>query len=929
MHLERPPQPFHNIHPKHKPTAMSVSILCVTIEHHRETLGIGDTTPRISWRFAGSAENWTQNAYELEITRPDADPKIFNIIQKSEDSVLVPWPSAPLKSRERASVRVRAFGGEKSQATEWSSPVELETGLLEKKDWSASVVAAERTISTHGSLRPALFRKNFEVGKKVKSARLYITSYGIYEAFINGKRVGDHVLAPGWTSYRHRLYYQTFDIMDLLEEGSNAIGVEVAEGWYAGRIGFNGGKRNIYGDKLGVLAQLELAFEDGKNSAVGSDETWKTSVGPLIASEFYDGEIYDVNEEIKGWSTKSFTDEKWNDVLKLDFPSANLLSPEGPPIRKIETLKPKKIWKSPSDKTIVDFGQNSVGGVRFRVSGPKGHRIILTHTEVLENDEVATRPLRDCKATDTIILSGDLIEWEPKFTFHGYRYVQIENWPSKDGLPEASDLEAVVIHTDLEETGHFKCSEPMVNQLHSNICWGMKGNFVGIPTDCPQRDERLGWTGDIQVFTPTANFLYETSGMLSGWLKDVAVEQSDHEGVVPVVIPNVLDSGSNEAQAVWGDVSIITPLSMYNSFGDRNFLINQFASMQSWIHAIPRGSNMLWDPAHAQLGDWLDPDAPPEDPSNGKTDPHFVANAYLVHITEVSLPKSNIPYFHSTILTTPQLLAEISNLLNKPAESRHWAQQATQVKREFQSHYITPTGRLAPDTQTSVSLALSFSLFSTPSHILSAGTRLAHLARSNRFRIATGFAGTPLVLPSLTAAGHSQVAYRMLLEKKCPSWLYTVSMGGTTMWERWDSMLPDGKINPGSMTSFNHYALGSVGAWLHGTVGGISALTPGWKEVLIAPVPGGAVTSAVVGFLSPYGQVGCEWKVDGGMLRVKVEVPPNARGVLKLPGWKEERKVGSGTWEFEVEYEEMEWPPEPIISPFTMFEEGNNGEWEA
>jgi len=615
---------------------MSISLEPPTIEHHRSPFGIRDPTPRISWRFTGDVKDWIQTAYELEISRPSisASPEIYKV--ECEDSVLVPWPSAPLTSRERANVRVRSFGGVDARPTEWSEAVELEVGLLEREDWSAKLIGAERILSHRGSLRPALFRKEFGLEKKVRKARLYITAQGIYEAFINGTRVGDHVFAPGWTSYKHRLQYQTFDVTEFVRKGENAIGVEVGEGWYCGRLGFDGGKRNIYGDQLAVLAQIEVDFEDGETLKITSHGSWKTSVGSLVNSEFYDGEWYDASLEIEGWTSSALEDENWVPVEELEFPKAKLLAPEGPPIRKIEILKPQKIWKSPSDKTIVDFGQNLVGGVRLRTSGPDGHKITLTHTEVLENEEVATRPLRDCKAVDTIILAGEAVEWEPKFTFHGFRYVQVEGWPKNDGLPAVGELEAVVIHTDMEPTGWFECSEPIITQLNRNIVWGMRGNFVGLPTDCPQRDERLGWTGDIQVFAPTANFLYNTSGILSTWLKDLALEQvEDYNGVVPQVVPNVIDPRLNTAQAVWGDVAVITPWTMYNSFGDKSFLENQYTSMQAWLSAIPRGGNMLWDPDTQQLGDWLDPAAPPSEPANGRTDPHFVANAYLVHVTEV------------------------------------------------------------------------------------------------------------------------------------------------------------------------------------------------------------------------------------------------------------------------------------------------------
>ncbi|RDL31187.1 Six-hairpin glycosidase [Venustampulla echinocandica] len=940
---------------------MSISISSVSIEHHRpdETLGIGESTPRISWRFAGDAKNWIQHSYEIEISRlilPATGEKELRQEQqifksKSQNSVLVPWPSPNgLKSRERASVRVRATGGDGDDAaklieTEWSdSSVVVEAGLLERKDWKAHIIAAKATsLTSSGSRRPILFRKPFKVSdsKVVLSARLYITSYGVYEARINGVRVGDHVLAPGWTSYNHRLCYQTFDVTDLMRVGENAVGVEVGEGWYVGRLGFDGGKRCIYGERLAVLAQLEVIFDDGEKLEIVSDENWKSSVGPIVGSEIYDGELYDASKEVHKWSIGEFTDHGWEAVEILDFPQAKLISPEGPPIREIETLKPKDIFRSPSNKVIVDFGQNFVGGVRFRASGSQGQRIILTHTEVLERGEVATRPLRDCKARDVVMLGGEDIEWAPKFTFHGFRYVQVEGWPSDTGEPAMDHIEAFVIHTDMEPTGWFECSEPMVNRLWQNIQWGMRGNFVGIPTDCPQRDERLGWTGDIQVFAPTANFLYDTSGMLSSWLKDLAVEQiKDSNGIVPQVIPNVLEANLNTAQAVWGDAAVITPWDVYVSFGDRDILQNQYKSMTTWLKSIPRTSqeNPLWDPTSNQLGDWLDPFAPPSQPANGKTDPHFIANAYLTHIS--------------------QLVYEISIVLSRPdSERNHLCQQAGNIKEFFQHQYITPAGRLAPDTMTSLSLALTFNLFDSDSHTDFARDRLARLVRQSQFRICTGFVGTPLICAALSSGKYNQLAYRMLLEKGCPSWLYPITMGATTMWERWDSMLPNGRINEGSMTSFNHYAFGSVGAWLFGVVGGMTIFkfdvvrkpcdgegiagtcadgdlnrSEGWRVIHFAPQPGGTITWAKTSHLSPYGLISSDWQLDTAskVFKLAIQVPPNSRGLVQLPGkgnGEETGKlihVGSGKWEFEVVGYEVadgqEWPPSPVLDPFAQYE---------
>ncbi|KAH7327002.1 glycoside hydrolase family 78 protein [Rhexocercosporidium sp. MPI-PUGE-AT-0058] len=882
-----------------------IQVTPVTFEHHESALGIGQSAPRISWKALGDEKNWKQSSYELKISvksdkSNDEVPQTFKV--DSSASVLVPWPCAPLKSRESATVQVRVTGPKKSKPTEWSVPSIVEAGFLERQDWKSQVIAAPQTLSTSNSLRPALFRKDFNLSKTIRSARLYITAYGVYEAFINGTKVGDHVLAPGWTAYKYHLNYQTFDVTSLMKKGDNVIGAEVGEGWFSGRLGFNGGWRNIYGDKLAVLAQLEVAFGDGEVEVISSDRTWKTSVGGNVAAELYDGESYDASQEVPGWSSPSFKDASWSGVKVLDFPSPKLQAPEGPPVRKLETINPKSIFKSPSGKMVVDFGQNLVGWLRVNVSGPSGHTIFFTHTEVLEHGEIATRPLRDCKARDSLTLAGKPITWEPKFTFHGFRYVQIDNWPTGD--PTLGDLEAIVIHTDMQRTGWFECSEPMVNQLHQNICWGMKGNFVSIPTDCPQRDERLGWTGDIQIFSPTANFLYDTFGMLSGWLKDLAVEQiKELSGVVGVVVPDILPKQYTQPQAAWSDAAIIAPWDLYNAFGDPQILKDQIESMKEWLEkGVARQPNGLWDPDGNQLGDWLDPDAPPNDAGKAKTDPHLVANAYLVHVTD--------------------LLSKVCTVLELGDGAAYYKSEGARLKKLFQAEYMTPNGRLAPDTMTSISLAIAFELFASPHQVAAAAKRLDKIIRYSNFKIGTGFVGTPLVLPSLTTTSQTQLAYRMLLEKKCPSWLYPITMGATTMWERWDSMLPDGSINPGSMTSFNHYALGSVGAWLHSTVGGISAAEPGWKVIRFAPIPGGTVTWAKVRHLSPYGEVKCEWEIKDGNLVVKIVVPLNCTGEVKLPGEEKVHAVGSGVYEFSAAaYQADEWPPQPIFSPFTQPED--------
>jgi alpha-L-rhamnosidase len=889
-----------------------VEIKSVTFEHHRESnainhvkLGIGESSPRLSWKFSGNDKNWTQTSYDIEIWRvvvPNVTPLVVQAFHvDSSQSVLVPWPMDALQSRETVRVKVRATGPAGSEPTPWSNEIFATAGLLHRSDWTAQMIAGERTLSSNNSLRPMRFRKTFKVGDfpAVRDVRLYITSYGVYEAHINGKRVGEHVLAPGWTSYKHHLNYQTFQVRPQLREGENVIAVEVAEGWYCGRLGFGGGERCIYGDRIALLAQLEIEYQDGERVIIASDNSWKSSVSPILSSELYDGEAYDATLDAPGWSSRSFDDKKWTSAQRIDFPTANLNSPNGPPVRGIGYLKPCNILLSPTNKIIVDFGQNLVGRVRVKVRGPKGHKIVFKHAEVLERGELAIRPLRICKAVDNLILGGEEIEWEPKFTFHGFRYVQVDNWPTNGGTPRLEDIKAIILHTNMEETGSFECSEEMVNKLHHNIRWGMKGNFLSIPTDCPQRDERLGWTGDIQIFSPTANFLYNTTGMLSGWLKDLAVEtiEDDPKGVVPLVVPNVIPVKFTAPEAAWADASIIVPWDLYKASGDSNILANQYESMKTWIEkGIPRQSNGLWSPELHQLGDWLDPAAPPSQPGNGKTDPHLVANAYLVRITE--------------------LMADISKVLKLKEDEQHYSKEASRLKSLFQAEYMTQNGRLAPDTMTSLALGLSLNLFPTAAQTQYAAKRLSRIVRSSKFRIATGFVGTPLICPALTMSGQTQLAYRMLLERKCPSWLYPITMGATTMWERWDSMLPDGSINPGEMTSFNHYALGSVGAWLHSTVGGISPAKAGWKVVRFEPIPGGTITWAKVGYESPYGKVACEWKIEDGRLKMSALVPPNSRGEVKLPESDVVISVGSGRHEYDFEYTAPEWPPMAIENPF-------------
>jgi alpha-L-rhamnosidase len=852
------------------PTSLTISQL--QIEHLRETLGIGTFRPRLSWIIETETPNWRQSAYELEC-------RGVTCRVESAHSVLVDWPFAPLTSREQVSVRVRVWGADGSQSN-WSDPVAIETGLLSESDWSAHFISpAWDEDATQSNPAPYL-RREFELKNNIQSARLYITALGLYEAELNGQVVGNQVFSPGWTVYDQRLRYQTFDVTAQLQPGKNAFGAILGDGWFRGRIGFGGGQRNSYGKSLALLAQLEVAYTDGSTERIVTDENWRTATGPILLSGIYDGETYDARLEKPGWSMPGFDDQNWSGVRFVEWNLSALEAPLGPPVRRIQRISPISIHKSPTGKTIVDFGQNLVGRLSIKVSGSSGHTVTLRHAEVLENGELGTRPLRFAEATDHYTLKGAEVEtWEPRFTFHGFRYAEVNNWP---GAFDLSAMEAVVLHSDMEPTGWFECSNPLLNQLHKNVVWGMRGNFLDVPTDCPQRDERLGWTGDLEVFSPTAAYLYDVSGLLQSWLQDLAADQRKSGGAVPHVIPNVLGRNSAGA-AAWADAATVVPMVLYQRFGDAQILADQFESMCAWVDFISSAATdgVLWDKGF-QFGDWLDPTAPPDKPAQARTDKAIVASAYFVHSAD--------------------LVTKAAEILGYIEAREKYAQLAAAARAAFVREYVTAAGRLMSDAETAYALALVFDLLPTAEQRQHAGARLADLVRESGYHIRTGFVGTPIICDALCQTGHHLAAYRLLLQQENPSWLYPVTMGATTIWERWDSMLPDGSINPGEMTSFNHYALGAVADWMHRTIGGLAPLEPGYQRLEIKPRPGGGLTHAKARHITPYGAAESAWKIENGNFTLDVSVPANSTALVTLPGSATTLEVGSGSWNWSIPY---------------------------
>ncbi|WP_284981944.1 alpha-L-rhamnosidase [Arthrobacter sp. efr-133-TYG-118] len=857
------------------PGLRHASVIRFSAEYRTDTAFVANPRPRLSWVVATDSTDWQQAHAELRLTRSGTAE---STVLEGTDSVLVGWPFGAIAAGEQVAVEVRVTGND-GGTTAWSEPLTLAGGYLEGQ-WQAEAIGLPAVAGMEISLgQPGQLRYEFTVGPGLAKATLFATAHGVYQAEINGSEVDDQVLKPGWTAYADRLNHETTDVTSLLQPGANAIGVWLAGGWYTEKYGFHGFAKPFYGGQPAVKVELRLEYAVGTRQTVASGPDWRgTTAGPLVSSGIYAGEAFDARRLEAGWSSPGFDDSHWLPA-SLDSGSWAEATPAvAPPVRRIEELPVREVLTTPSGATVLDFGQNLVGRLRIRVSGDAGHRITLRHAEVLEDGELSLRPLRQASATDGYTLAGAVEEeWEPRFTFHGFRYAQVENWP---GELDPAAITAVVIHNDMRRTGWFDCSDPMLNRLHENALWGMRGNFLALPTDCPQRDERLGWTGDIQVFSPTASYLYDSLGFLSSWLQDLAIEQSHRNGVVPIVVPAVLGMLESPV-AAWGDAATVVPWVLYERFGDSGLLRRQYPSMCDWADALlrVRDSSGLWQ-GQMQLGDWLDPAAPPDKPGAARTHGDIVASAYL---------------FRSLDLT-----AKAAAVLGADDDRGKYSTLAEDVRSAFLSEYVTPSGRMVSDAQTAYSLALMFGISTDPVQRQALGDRLAELARLGGYRIATGFVGTPLIADALTVTGHVDAAERLLTQTECPSWLYPVTQGATTIWERWDSILEDGSINPGEMTSFNHYALGAIADWMHRTVAGLAPAEPGYRKQHLAPRPLRSLQHASTSHETPYGVASVAWKRSGERILVEAVVPPGTSAVVSLPDGSEEFEVGSGRYAWTV-----------------------------
>jgi len=693
---------------------------------------------------------------------------------------------------------------------------------------------------------------------EVVTARLLATAHGVYEVRIGGTPVSDAVLAPGWTSYQWRLAVQEYDVARFVDDGV-AIEVLLGNGWWRGHLGF-GGAGIDYGDAIGFVGELKVTYADGSVQVINTTRDWAARRSDTVENDLYDGQRIRARRRL---ATHPLS------VRELEFDRSTLVHAIKPPVIRHEAIRPKKIETTAPGATLVDFGQNLVGWVRLRARGPSGKKIVVRHAEVLEHGALATRPLRGARATDTFVLSGGDDVFEPTMTFHGFRYVEVSGYPSALG---ADDLEAVVVHSAMDRTGTFRCSSEKVNRLIDNAVWSQRGNFLDVPTDCPQRDERLGWTGDLAVFAPSAAFQFDVSDLLHGWLLDLA-EETRHAGYVPYVIPNLFGLPTRRRSfkrigqamgptAVWGDAAVWVPEALWHAYGNRDRLADHYPAMVMHLASVEQrlSESGLWDTGF-QFGDWLDPTAPPDKPLSSKADRGVVATACLYR--------------------SASFAAAAAAELHRPDDARRWRALADRTRAAFVEHYVDGH-RIRSDAPTAYALAIHFGLLDDDVR-RSAGDRLAQLVAENGYRVATGFAGTPYVTWALSETDHVDAAYRMLLQEANPSWLYAVTMGATTIWERWDSMLPDGTINPGEMTSFNHYALGAVVDWLYKVVAGINPATPGYERLRLQPVPGPGLTWAHGTLETRHGHVECGWRREGHLIEVTTVVPEGVQADVVLP----------------------------------------------
>lgn len=841
--------------------SQKLAVYDLTCEHIVNPMGIETMSPRFSWKIKASGNNIIQSSYSIRVSEsPSFSENYFWESGKinSPESNLVAYNGPVLESTKRYYWQVKIWDNKKNQSA-WSAAVYWEMGILNKNEWQAKWIEPKQDTIANGPV--FTLRKDFFLSEKVKKASAYATAHGLYELHLNGKKVSDDLFTPGWTTYQKRLQYQVYDISGLLKPGKNTVGALLGDGWYKGNLGWKD-QEGYYGNKIGLICQLIIEYTDGTKEVIVTDKSWKGTVdGPIILNSIYNGETYDARKELKGWDKVNYDAGSWNNVKVADYSLDNLVPTISVPVKRIKELKPIKIWRTPKGTLVADMGQNMVGWIRLKVQGNAGTTVTLRHAEVLDKDgEFYTENLRAAKAEISYTLKGGGIEiYEPTFTFMGFRYVAIEGFP---GALKSENLTGIVVHSDMKPLGSFECSNPLINQLQKNIRWGQKGNFLDIPTDCPQRDERLGWTGDAQAFVSTAAYNMDVASFFTKWLKDVEAEQYANGGI-PWIVPNIV--GEVKPSAGWADVVTIAPWTMYQVYGDKQLLEQQYPSMKKYVEFIRKdaGEDFVWSEGSV-FGDWLffKPEFGKFRVSDGHTNQDLIATAFYAYSTKI--------------------LIMAAKELGKTEDVKEYSVVFGKIKEAFNKNYVTPVGRTSSDSQTSYVLALMFDLLSEEQRPKAVNLLVKNI-RDRQNHLSTGFLGTPYICHVLSANGQTDVAYDLLLQETFPSWLYPVKMGATTIWERWDGIRTDSTFQSVTMNSFNHYAYGAIGDWMYRVVAGLEIGKPGYKQIIISPQPDARLGYAKASYESRYGLIKSGWKLKNHHLKVNVVIPPNTTAKIILP----------------------------------------------
>ncbi|WP_232311212.1 alpha-L-rhamnosidase [Robertmurraya korlensis] len=875
----------------------------LTVESQKHPLGIDVVTPRLSWWIQTEQHHILQTAYHVIVTDDDGT-EVWNTEKvKSDQSLWIDYQGTPLQSRKRYDWKVKVWDNQ-GRESDWSQLASWEMGLLKQEDWLASWIEPEQQEAVEedfitikeifsGGLKaesleeraknlrpPQLLRRPFTAEKRVKKARVYVTSHGIYQLELNGRRVGDIEFAPDFTAYDVHLQYQTYDVTPYIHNGDNVLGVIVADGWYTGRIQLTGHSCQ-YGNKLGLLLQLEMEYEDGTIEIVTSDENFVSSPGPWQYADLFIGEKYDARLEQEAWSCSNFVASGWSEVNCVNYSFENLTAQYGPSVKAMEELLPCDIHMEEDGSQIIDFGQTIAGRIQMSINVPRGTTICMEHSEVLDQDGKFFMNImgRNKDQIDVYIAKGNGMEtYEPSFTYHGFRYVRVTGHPHNI---RKTDVKAIVLYSDMETTGHFKCSDGRVNQLQHNIQWSQKTNMLSIPTDCPQR-EKAGWTGDLQVFAPTAAFNMDVDSFLTRWLVDVRLEQFPDGQIANFVPtgkyyePESAANGGELSSAGWGDAIIIVPWVLYERYGDKRILEENFEAMTKWMSYVRQKAETgipdhledrdpirlerqkyLWNTGF-HFGDWLIPSIKNPMESAIRTK-ELVATCF---------------YANSTLL-----LAEISKVLGKPEMESMYKDLNSQIRKAFEEEYVDDKGRISSHFQGIYILALQMNMVSEQKRSLVVN-QLVELIKENGYKLDTGFLSIPYLMDVLCEEGQADLAYRLLYQTECPSWLYEVEKGATTIWESWSAISPDGTV--GHM-SFNHYAFGCIGDWLYRHIAGIKHDQPGYKTSIIEPHTDCGLTFAKAKLKTGYGILSSSWLKKNHTVQLEIEVPANTTATVILP----------------------------------------------